>query len=82
MFKNVSDVVKKDLCTGCGTCYSLCTNNVIKMIINQKKGIYIPQINEECNNCGICLKVCPGHEFDFSKYNRRIFGKLTSNPYY
>jgi coenzyme F420 hydrogenase subunit beta len=80
MFKNVSDIVRKNLCTGCGTCYSLCPTESIKIVIDQKKGIYIPQINSECNNCGVCLKVCPGHKFDFEEYNMDIFGKLPDHP--
>lgn len=75
MVNSILDVVKKGLCTGCGTCYSLCPNESIEVGIDQKKGIYIPQINQECNNCGICLKVCPGYEFDFKKFNKELFGK-------
>ena len=71
----ISSVVKDELCTGCGTCVALCPVNAI-MIINEKKGIYIPELDDEkCNNCGICLKVCPGHEVNFKELNREIFGK-------
>lgn len=79
MLNTVLDVVKKGLCTGCGTCYSLCPNHSINMKIHKKKGIYIPRINERCDNCGICLKVCPGHEFDFRKFNNEIFGRLPND---
>ena len=72
----ISQVVKDELCTGCGTCIALCPEKAIKLTINEKKGIYVPQLNEEkCNNCGICYKVCPGHEVDFKQLNLEIFGK-------
>ena len=72
----IASVIKDGLCTGCGTCVSLCPEEAIKIVINEKKGIYIPKINEErCNNCGICFKVCPGHEVDFKELNLEIFGK-------
>ena len=71
-----ASVVKDSLCTGCGTCIALCPNEAIKLTINEKKGIYVPKLNEEkCNQCGICYKVCPGHEVDFKNLNLEIFGK-------
>ena len=72
----IAQVVKDGLCTGCGTCIALCPEEAIKLTINEKKGVYVPELNEEkCNNCGICVKVCPGHEVDFKQLNSEIFGK-------
>jgi coenzyme F420 hydrogenase subunit beta len=74
--ETIAQVVKDELCTGCGTCIALCPNEAIKLTINEKKGIYVPELNEEkCNSCGICLKVCPGYEVDFKELNLEIFGK-------
>jgi coenzyme F420 hydrogenase subunit beta len=74
--ETIAQVVKDDLCTGCGTCIALCPNEAIKLTINEKKGIYVPELNEEkCNTCGICLNVCPGYEVDFKELNLEIFGK-------
>ena len=72
----ISSVVEDNLCTGCGTCVALCPNEAIEMVIDEKKGIYVPELDErKCNNCGICFKVCPGHEVDFKGLNLEIFGK-------
>ncbi|WP_455240477.1 4Fe-4S dicluster domain-containing protein [Methanothermobacter tenebrarum] len=73
--KNISEV--KDLCTGCGTCAALCPQNIIKMDISQKKGIYEPIIDGECNECMTCIKVCPGIGVDFKELNKIIFGGHT-----
>ena len=74
--KSISQVVKDDLCTGCGTCVALCLEEAMVMVIDEKKGIYVPELNEDkCKNCGICYKVCPGHEVDFKALNLEIFGK-------
>ena len=78
--ETIAQVVKDGLCTGCGTCVALCTNEAIKLTINEKKGIYVPELNEEkCNNCGICYEVCPGHEVDFKQLNLEIFGEEPEN---
>lgn len=72
----IAQIVKDELCTGCGTCIALCPEEAIKLTINEKKGIYVPELNEEkCNNCGICHEVCPGHEVDFKQLNLEIFRK-------
>ena len=74
--ETIVQVVKDGLCTGCGTCIALCPEEAIKLTINEKKGIYVPKLNEEkCNNCGFCYEVCPGHEVDFKQLNLEIFGK-------
>jgi coenzyme F420 hydrogenase subunit beta len=58
----------------------LCPEEAIKMTKNEKKGIYVPEVNEEkCNNCSICYGVCPGHEVDFKQLNLGIFGKEPEN---
>jgi len=74
--ETIEDIVKNDICTGCGTCVALCPSEALELTINEKKGIYIPKLTEEkCNNCGICLKICPGHEIDFKALNLEIFKK-------
>lgn len=72
----IAQVVKDGLCTGCGTCIALCPEEAIKLTIDEKKGIYVPVLDEEkCNNCEICYKVCPGNSVDFKALNLEIFGK-------
>ncbi len=74
--KTIGEVVKDGLCTGCGTCVGTCPVDAIEMVIEHKRGIYIPQLDEEkCNQCGLCFEVCPGHAVDFKQLNLEIFGK-------
>jgi len=72
----IGEIIDGGLCTGCGTCIALCPEEAIKLMINEKKGIYVPKINEErCKSCSICYEICPGHEVDFKTLNLKIFGK-------
>jgi len=74
--ENINVVVKNNLCTGCGTCVSICPKEAIKLTTNEKKGIYVPEANSrKCDRCGICYKICPGHEVDSKGINLEIFGK-------
>lgn len=74
--ETIEEVVKHGLCTGCGTCAGICPNSAIRMRIDERKGIYIPElIHSKCNQCGICFSTCPGHSVDLSNLNLEIFGK-------
>ncbi len=76
----IDQTVRDGLCTGCGTCVSMCPNSAIKMVLSKGNGIYIPSLNkDECNICGICAKVCPGSSVKFDRLNLEIFGKKAEN---
>ncbi|MEM3663746.1 MAG: Coenzyme F420 hydrogenase/dehydrogenase, beta subunit C-terminal domain [Candidatus Jordarchaeales archaeon] len=71
---NICFVVESGLCAGCGTCYSFCPNNAIRIIKNSKNGFLIATVDEKkCSKCGICVEVCPGFSFDFEKTRRELF---------
>jgi len=78
----IAKVINYNLCTGCGTCAAICAQEAISLVVDEKKGVYIPVIEEEkCNQCGICLKICPGLEIDFKTLNQVIFGKESADFY-
>lgn len=55
----ISDVVKNNLCIGCGLCAALCPQGNLAMTWN-RYGEYNPVEVKPCNTeCGLCLKVCP-----------------------
>jgi len=73
--ETIEQIARNDLCTGCGTCVAMCPKEAIEMRIDERRGIYVPKINEEkCNSCGLCHRVCPGHSVDFKALNVDIFG--------
>lgn len=72
----IEPVVRAGLCTGCGTCVGICPRDAVWIVIDQKKGLYVPAVDRDsCNECGLCLDVCPGHAVDFGQLNRDIFRK-------
>ncbi|WP_335674202.1 Coenzyme F420 hydrogenase/dehydrogenase, beta subunit C-terminal domain [Providencia stuartii] len=54
----INSVVKNDLCTGCGLCTLACSNNSLKMELNEY-GFYVPVKIKECSSECQCIKVCP-----------------------
>lgn len=58
--KTIESVVKSGKCTGCMACYSCCPNKAI-LIEEKRDGFLYPQIQwNNCTDCGICIKKCPG----------------------
>ena len=58
-YRNISEIVKNNLCTGCAICYAACPSNCIEFEwVNSSK---IPKVDfDRCTNCGVCYRVCPG----------------------
>ena len=55
---NIS-IISKDKCCGCSACYNICPKKAIKMV-EDSEGFLSPIIDDEdCINCGQCLKSCP-----------------------
>lgn len=51
--------IKKEKCTGCGACCSICPKGAISMQ-EDETGFKYPVIdNKICINCGLCKKTCP-----------------------
>jgi len=74
----IEDIIKSQLCCGCGTCAGICPKEAIEMKINEK-GFYIPKIDKEiCSRCGMCDKVCPqiNKKKDFIELNKVVFGQI------
>lgn len=70
-------VVKRGLCTGCGTCVGVCPREASEMVIDRRRGRYIPKIDSQaCRKCGLCFEVCPGHSMDFESHGRACFGDI------
>ena len=73
--QTIGPVVKRKLCTGCGTCAGVCPRQAVTMAV--KKGRYVPQLDKSrCNRCGLCHDACPGHGVDFEGLSDALFGDI------
>lgn len=57
---NVKWVNESSLCHGCGACDAVCPHDSISMVNSGKNNF--PLIDMSCTDCGLCNKVCSGHQ--------------------
>lgn len=77
---SVKRTVELGLCISCEICNASCPVNAIEM--EYKGGQFFPKIKDECTNCQLCLRVCPG--IDVEKINfesSRKFGEKITGTY-
>lgn len=55
---------RKEDCTGCTACYSICPKHAIEMF-DDEEGFLYPSIDaKECIRCQACIRVCPVRQRD------------------
>lgn len=70
----IESVVKRGICTQCGSCVAVCPVDAIAIKNDPRKGLYVPHINQNlCTHCGLCIKICPGQFVDFPAMEQSIF---------
>jgi len=57
--------VDTDLCNGCGTCESVCTENAVA--INDKKAVID---KGQCRGCNLCVLKCPAEAMRLENYDK------------
>jgi len=66
--KIYKNIIKKGLCSGCGTCAGVCPTGALSFKYNFQKNEFDLVFNEKkCLNCGLCYKVCPGKGYNLRK---------------
>ena len=78
--RNIRSVVRRGLCTYCGTCYAFCPRNNI-LITRDRKDHPKPTVADEavCRGCGLCLRICPGAELDMDQLASETFAAKASD---
>ncbi len=72
-------VVRRGLCTRCGTCVGACPAD--NLFMDDPLGACLPSPRDRCTGCGLCLAACPGATVDFAPLERALFGEGVSEPF-
>jgi len=58
--RNVHDVAAWRLCLGCGACFGVCPEGMVRLADVEDDGIRPFVAAGGCRHCGTCLQACPG----------------------
>lgn len=69
----LAQIIENDLCHRCGSCVGICPTHVLGVDDNE-----FPIVNNlsACTDCDLCVKVCPGDEFNALEAAREMFGHV------
>ncbi|HMO02732.1 MAG TPA: Coenzyme F420 hydrogenase/dehydrogenase, beta subunit C-terminal domain [Oligoflexia bacterium] len=70
--RGLARIIDGGLCHRCGTCIGICPTKVLAK--DQEDYPYVQNLSA-CTDCDLCVKVCPGDEFDFKRNHQRVFGE-------
>lgn len=70
--KTLSKIIDGDLCHRCGTCVGICPTDVLGVDDNEYPAV---KSLSACTDCDLCVKVCPGEEFDSQSFSKELFDK-------
>lgn len=78
----IDEIVKNDLCIGCGTCAAVCPQKILKIQDNEY-GEYTSSETQVCSSgCGLCLEVCPfGSNENETQMGAKIYGSTEGMKY-
>ena len=69
--RSLAQIIDNGLCHRCGSCVGICPTGVLGL-----GDTSYPTIDNlsACTDCDLCVKVCPGDEFDFHQHHQDKFG--------
>lgn len=77
---NIKRITEELLCSGCGTCNTICGHQAITMRKTSTMGLLYADIDiDKCTDCGLCLKMCPSAQILKQKDNitrEQIIGNI------
>lgn len=67
----LSRIIEGGLCHRCGTCIGICPTAVLGL--DEEEYPKVVSLSS-CTDCDLCVRVCPGDEFDFNALKKQTFG--------
>lgn len=71
--RTLSQIVENDLCHRCGSCVGICPTKVLGL---DSEEYPVVQNLSACTDCDLCVKVCPGEEFNAIESAKSLFPKV------
>jgi len=71
--RSLAQIIENDLCHRCGSCIGICPTNVLGT--DDEEYPTVKNLSA-CTDCDLCVKVCPGDEFDYPAAAKEMFGEV------
>ncbi|MFM1848171.1 MAG: hypothetical protein RL417_1645 [Pseudomonadota bacterium] len=69
--RGLAQIVDGGLCHRCGSCVGICPTGVLGL--DDREYPTVKNLSA-CTDCDLCMRVCPGDEFDFKRFHTDLFG--------
>ncbi len=73
--RSLARIVDGGLCHRCGSCIGICPTSVLGIDDNEYPSV---KNLSACTDCDLCVRVCPGDEFNFHEHHQELFGTAGS----
>jgi coenzyme F420 hydrogenase subunit beta len=71
--RTLSQIIENDLCHRCGSCVGICPTKVLGL---DKEEYPVVENLSACTDCDLCVKVCPGEEFNAVQAAKELFPEV------
>ena len=70
--RSLAQIVDGGLCHRCGSCVGICPTKVLGRDSDEYPTI---EHLSSCTDCDLCVRVCPGDEFDINAFHQELYGR-------
>lgn len=70
--RSLAQIISGNLCHRCGSCVGICPTGVLGL--DEREYPFVKSLSA-CTDCTLCVKVCPGDEFDYQRHYKARFGE-------
>lgn len=68
--RGLARIIDNGLCHRCGSCVGICPTGVLAV---REDGYPTVKALSACTDCDLCVKVCPGDEFEFYRHHQAMY---------